>query len=324
MPERVPCALAFVADCPGDTEVCRGKPLCGPEGRIFDRMLRLAGIDRAACFVGHVFDEQPPGDDLKPWLEPGQFETHFERLAGELAEAQPAVIVPLGGTALWAFTGSNAIGAARGAIARATAIAPGAKILPTFAPGYILRQYKMLGTMVADLRKAKAEAARPSETLRLSARELWLDPTLADIDEFLAQYLLGAELIAIDIETSVNQITKIGFAADSEHALTIPFVDYRNPDRCYWPTVEEEMLAWERVQFVCALPQPKLFQNGPFDNWHLIRAGIRVRNWREDTRLLHHALYPELPKSLAYMGSTYCHQGPWKLLAHHGKAKRDD
>jgi hypothetical protein len=33
--------------------------------------------------------------------------------------------------------------------------------------------------------------------------------------------------------------------------------------------------------------------------------GIKVRNYREDTRLQHHSLYPELPKDLHSLMAAY-------------------
>jgi hypothetical protein len=49
----------------------------------------------------------------------------------------------------------------------------------------------------------------------------------------------------------------------------------------------------------------------------LWRAGCPVRNARDDTMLLHHALYPEMPKSLGFLGSIYTEEASWKLLRKH-------
>jgi uracil-DNA glycosylase len=343
-PSKVPCPIAFVTDAPDDTAVCRGEPMCGPAGRLFDKMLRLAGIERSECWVGSVFDEKIPGGDIRKWcvakeadleadaprvkvpsngfLKP-EYHWHFERLAAELEASKPSIIVPMGGTALWAFVGSTAITASRGAVTRASGILPGAKLLPTFAPGYVHQSYKHLVTVVGDMQKALAEATQPAETLRLSPRELWLAPDLADIEEFFTRFLVPSDLITLDIETAAGQITEFGASADSERSICIPFVDYRRVDRCFWPQLSAEVAAWQWVQRICSLPQPKLFQNGPYDMFYLTKAGFSMNNYREDTRLLHHALYPELPKSLEYMGSVYCHQGPWKQMGWSGKAKRD-
>jgi hypothetical protein len=71
---------------------------------------------------------------------------------------------------------------------------------------------------------------------------------------------------------------------------------------------------------------PKLGQNfGAYDAyWFLDSWGIRPMNLREDTRILHHSLYPELPKDLAFMGNSYADQGAWKQMRARRKEKRED
>lgn len=339
-PCAVPCPLAFVDEAPGDTEICLGKALVGPQGQEFNRMLRLAGIDRAQCLITHLSDTQFPGDDVRSictkepedaqclrapsggWL-PVAFMQQLDRLRAELEAAQPAVIVSMGSLALWVFTGVSNITDMRGAVSRATAIVSGTKILPTFRPGYVLRQYKMRGTVIADLRKAMAEAQRPAAVTKQSKRELWIAPSITEIRNFRDTYLRPSPLISVDIETAKGQITCVGFGASANRAISVPFVDYRVPSRSYWETLEEEMEAWKLVQEILALPNPKLFQNGPYDTFYFVRYGLHVVNWCEDTRLLHHALYPELPKSLAYMGSVYTHESPWKRMGASLRSKRD-
>jgi uracil-DNA glycosylase len=352
-PSSVPCKLALIEESPGIDDLCSGKILTGYQGQLLNKALRLANIDRGELFITYLFNEALPNDDirkvgLRKWVSeeyygytprrlpgtgylPPEIEQQFERVAKELEAVAPAVILPMGSTCLWAFTGQTAITKARGAIDRATYIAPGAKILPTFRAGHVHRAYKMLGTWINDFKKASLEAGA-GEQLTLSPRQLWLAPTLMDMEIFFERYLVGAECICVDIETAKGQITDIGFGISSELAISIPFVDYRQPSRSYWPTLDHEFSAWAWVQRVLDLPAPKLFQNGPYDCFWFVRNGLRVRNYCFDTRLQHHALYPELPKDLAYMSSVYCNNGPWKLLADHshvedpfiGDTKRDN
>ena len=346
-PAQRPIRIALVDEAPGDDAVCSGKILHGYQGQLLRRALRLANIDYDELFITYLFDYQLPDDDIrKDCLRKWESEDYYgftprrlagagflspraassmERAAAELAEAAPAVIMPLGATAFWAFTGSTGITSARGTVSRASFIAPGAKIIPTFRPGYVHRQYKMLGTWVNDFERAMLEAEKPAETLTRSARELWIEPTFDDIWHWAFNILPKAERITIDIETAKGQISWIGFGADSERAISIPFVDYRQPNRCYWRTWEEEWAAWGLVETILALPNPKQFQHGCYDNFYLTRYGFNVKNWRYDTRLLMHAYAPELPKDLAYIGSAFTWEGPWKLLAdhHRTKEKRD-
>ncbi len=338
-PNSSPCKIALIEEAPGIDDLCSGRIMSGYLGKLLNKALRLANIDRAEIFITYLFDGGLPDDDiralgLRKWLSedyygstprrmpgvgflPAEFWKAEERVAAELAKARPSVIVPMGATCLWAFTGQTKISAARGAVDRASFIAPGAKILPTLRAGHVHRQYKLLGTWTSDFRKAALEAGCAADQLTLSPRNLWLAPTLADMEQFYEEHLVLADCITVDIETAKGQITDIGFGTSSDLAISIPFVDYRQPNRCYWPTLTEELAAWDWVNRVLVLPNAKLFQNGPYDCFWLARAGFRVKNYRFDSRLLHHIYAPELPKDLGYMASVHTNSGPWKLLADH-------
>lgn len=276
-----------------------------------------AGTEEAKKWEGYTL----PQIKGAGWLRPERC-GHLVRLADELSRSGCNLIVPLGSTALWAFTGISDITLARGAVSQARFIMPGCKLLPTYHPAHVQQDWRLFHVVVADLVKAAAEAEFAE--VRLVKRRIYIRPTLSDLPGWRAA-LLQAPRLAVDIETAKQQITCIGFAPSSSEAYVIPFADYGAPSHSYWPTVEAEMQAWALVREVCECLVPKTFQNGLYDAYYLVRqAGIWPRGYDEDTRLMHHALYPELPKSLAFMGATYASAGPWKLLADHGREKRDD
>lgn len=338
--------LAFVGEAPGEEEVLYGKPFVGAAGRMFNALLRTAGIDREDCLITNVFDERLPNNDVAAWTVPrghpdlgdggglapiaGGFlhpshHHHLARLSEELAKWSPTVIVPLGGTALWALTGSASISAMRGTPSVATLLAPGTKLLPTFHPMMVQHQFKMYTVVVKDLIRAQTEALR-GPTLVTPKRSILIDPCLSELREYVPA-LLASPLLSIDIETGWGQITSIGFAPDTEHAIVVPFVDKRQPDRSYWRTASDEERAWGYCRTILESDAPKVGQNfAQYDAfWFLEKYRIGVRNLMHDTRLLHHALYPELPKTLLFMGNSYTSQGSWKGWAHGNKTeKRDD
>jgi uracil-DNA glycosylase len=343
-PASVPCKICFVGEAPSGWELRRGKPFVGPSGRVFDQLLRVAGIDRVECLVTNVFDEQLPGNnvsawcaaapergdwvgyDLPPigdagWLRPERT-WHLARLRDELLAVSPTLVIPLGGTALWALSGSASLGERRGATFAAARLLPGVKLLPMYHPTYVIQDWRWFHVGVADLVKAKRECEFPE--VRHTPIELWVEPTLEDLATFQREYLDGASLIAIDIETAGGEITCVGFGADETRAITVPFSDLRKPDRSYWATLEEEQEAWAWVRKVCGNSIPKLLQNGLFDSYWLWRRNIPIVNYRHDTRLLHHALYPELPKSLSFMGSSYANRPAWKTMREKASTKRDE
>ncbi len=105
--------IAFVGEQPGDQEDRAGVPFVGPAGRVFDKALAEAGIDRADVYVTNAvkhfrFTQAGPGKrrlhqtpDLvhivacRPWL------------AAELAVVDPEIVVCLGATAAKALLGKD-------------------------------------------------------------------------------------------------------------------------------------------------------------------------------------------------------------------------
>lgn len=324
MPAKTPCRLAFLGEAPGSEEIVGGKPLIGPSGRVFNAILRSANIDREQCLVTNVFDQKAPDNEVGPWMkDPIRVNEAAERLAGEFAAAQPTVIVPMGATALWALTGWTQISSFRGAALRATRIVPGAKLLPTFHPAAVMRMWKMLPLVTGDFIKAVAEAELGPQIVHPHV-ELLVAPTIEEVEAFEAE-CLAADLLSTDIETAFGQITCIGFGVSAQRAMTIPFVDFRKPNRSYWATPQTEARAWRMVERVLRSPVPKLGQNFTYDAfWILEGTGMPVMNYLHDTRLLSHALYPELPKDLATLGANYTRLGPWKTFGGRFQSEKRD
>src|SRR6185369_5382715 len=189
----------------------------------------------------------------------------------------------------------------------------------------ILRDWSLRHVTVLDLIKAHRESKFPE--IRRPQREVWIEPTLTDMETFYERYLRSCEEISFDIETFGSQITCIGFAPDERVALVIPFHDPRRVGSNYWPSLGDERSAWEYVRRVLAGPQRKVAQNGLYDIHFLWRGyGIPVMTLEDDTMLLHHALQPEPQKGLSFLGSVYTNEASWKLMRQRGKTtiKRDE
>jgi len=354
IPDHCRAKILFIGQAPASEEVRKGEPFVGPAGQEFDRLLRTAGIVRMDHAITNVFDEPLPkvgmdgvtittkelkdqkkGEnpqlvhyDLPP-IKRGRYlkhewAHHVGRLAAEIKSIAPTLIVPMGDEALWSVTGQFGITAHRGSVGMTSA--PGLcddyKILPTYHPSYILRNYRARHSIISDLMKAKREMEYPE--VRLPRRVLWLEPKLPDIRMFKRKYLDDAEIISVDIETAKGQITCIAFAPSNLLALCVSFSDYTGKWN-YWESLADEQEAWRLVRNILALPAPKLMQNGSYDaQWLWVKMRIPVVNYREDTRLLHHALYPELPKDLRTMGSIYENEGAWKQMREKKAEKRDE
>lgn len=291
----------------------------------------------------HVFQEHPPGNRIEYFCGPkseaiigypsltgkaggycrAEFLHHLERLSDEIIDVDPNLIVCLGNAALWALCGTTGVTKLRGTTRYSTHCVDGFKLIPTYHPAAILRQYDNRHVTVMDLIKAKRESAYPE--IRRPVREVWIEPTLADLEEFHARFIANSEEIAIDIETAGDIITCVGFAPSPAAAIVVPFFDSRRKDGSYWPSKADERAAWAFVRRVFTSPARKVFQNGLYDiafTWR--SAGISTRNAADDTMLLHHALQPEALKGLAFLGSVYTDEGAWKQDRKTSTLKKDE
>ena len=324
--------IALVGEAPGKTEEQLGSVFVGSSGQELNRMLEDAGLERNSCYATNVFMDRPPGNKIEalcakkaevggksyllPPLRQGKYFKpehlwELDRLRGELEEVRPNLCIALGATAAWALLRNPKITSIRGTISESTLI-PGLKVLPTYHPAAILRNWNWRAITLADLIKAKGEAEFPE--IRRLRREIWIDVNLRDIELFFHTWLKNAKAIAFDIETRSGQITAISFAPDSRRVLCILFVDETRPELSYFSR-EDEIAAWNWVRKILALPCPKIAQNGTYDVQYLWRVmGIPTRNFTEDTMMIHHAVMPEMPKGLGFLGSIYCNEAEWKSM----------
>lgn len=339
--------LMIVGEAWGQEEADRKLPFVGPSGRLLNALLSEAGIVRKECYVTNVFNLKPqPTNDISnlcgPKVEgipgmkaltPGKYvrkEYHVEvgRLWDEVRAVNPNLILALGNTAIWALCrGKPYISKQRGATMPSHILrADGSpyKVLAAYHPAAVMRQWTLRPILQADLVKAHREQDFPD--IRRPHREVWIEPTLADMIRFDNNYIIKSDELSVDIETTAEMITCIGFAPTIDRAIVIPFLDREQPDGNYWRTHEEERHAWDIVRIWCGLEKAVYVgQNFLYDAHFLYRTmGIRTRH-TDDTMLLHHALQPEMEKGLGFLGSIYTDEAGWKIMrGHTDTLKKED
>lgn len=322
----------------GSQEEQAKRPFVGYAGYQLNTMLDDAGINRSECYVSNVFNLRPDNNKIEslcgdrssgipgyPALTKGAFvraryTPELNRLAREILDVNPNIIVCFGNTASWALFGRTAISKHRGTTDLTSHTAIGFKALCTYHPQACNYVASWRPIAVIDLMKAKRESEYPD--VRRPKRTIYIPETIEDLAS--ATWLPKIGCLSVDIETTGNRITCIGFG-DGTRALVIPFDDGRKKSGSYWSTFKDEQKAWRFVKATLQTPTPKLFQNGLYDIAFLLRSyGIAVRNPLHDTMLLHHALHPESLKALGFLGSIYTDEGPWKNLRTTSTIKRDD
>jgi len=158
--------VMMVGEQPGDKEDLAGRPFVGPAGRMLDRAIAEAGLDRRKIFVTnavkHFKFEQRGKRRLHK--KPNAYEIdrcHWWQ-EQELRIIKPELVVALGATAVRSLTGKPlAIAKLRG---RATPLADGTPLIATIHPSYLLR--------IQDDDDKAAEYGRFVQDLRLCAELL--------------------------------------------------------------------------------------------------------------------------------------------------------
>ncbi|HEX3417964.1 MAG TPA: UdgX family uracil-DNA binding protein [Stellaceae bacterium] len=106
-PERAKVML--VGEQPGDAEDLAGHPFVGPAGKLLDRCLVEAGIDRKQTYVTNVVKhfKWVPRGPRRIHSKPGavEIEACFPWLEAEISVVKPQIVVALGATAAQALFG---------------------------------------------------------------------------------------------------------------------------------------------------------------------------------------------------------------------------
>lgn len=273
------------------------------------------------------------------YLRP-QYLSHIEDLRDTVKTLRPNVVVLMGNTACWAALKQTNITALRGTTTWSEYL--DCKCLPTFHPASLLYegQWGRRPIIIADYLKAYREAQFPE--LRRPQRFVTINPTLEEAIEWLWKQIIDPPAyLTIDCETAGGMIDTLGFARDQGDSLVIPFGPHRvkrgnnyviiYPERdgnrvtSYW-TPDEETGIWQLIGDLLRSPIPKLFQNGMYDIQYLMKVIGLPSNCLHDTMLAWHALFPEMPKNLGFLGSIMTNDAAWKRMrtAKGDTEKRDE
>jgi DNA polymerase len=134
--------LVFVGEQPGDAEDTAGHPFVGPAGRIFDKALNEAGIERKSVYVTnavkHFKFEQRGKRRLHKRPDTREIEICRWWISRELDLIEPDLVIALGATAARSVAGRPMpIERSRGELL--PLVPNGARMLITVHPSYLLR-----------------------------------------------------------------------------------------------------------------------------------------------------------------------------------------
>jgi uracil-DNA glycosylase len=161
--------VMLVGEQPGDEEDRKGLPFVGPAGRLLDRALEAAGVDRGHLYVTNAvkhFKWQARGKRrLHKTPAQREIDACHQWIEGEIAAVKPHVIVALGSTAAKAVISKDfKVSVQRGRFVESP-LAP--YVFATFHPSALLRlreeqeKEAAFRQLVGDLKLIKKALNRP-------------------------------------------------------------------------------------------------------------------------------------------------------------------
>lgn len=333
----VPAKIMLVGEAYGQDEERAGEPFVGLSGQELNRMLHSAGIMRSECYVTNVVNSRPPGNDFALWLPARKSDVTYhhvqlrdrkvdpivrqgyERLMREIELVKPNVIVAFGNVPTWALTGAWGVTKWRGSM-----LGGGSqpKVIPTYHPAAVLRQWAWRAIAIQDLKRAKGEC----ESREYGDRPHWkfhVRPSFSKVMDVLQTLYLWLEsppsesdwwdrYIDFDLETRAGHIACAGISWSLSDALVIPLMCVESRDG-YWLPEEEAYIVWWLWRVLTHKNVKVRWQNGLYDaqytwkHWHFVPRGY------QDTMISQHSLFGSQEKSLAFQASMYCkHYVYWK------------
>lgn len=315
--------IVIVGEAPGEDEELEGKPFVGASGKLLTTLLREAGIRRDDCYITNVCKYRPPANDITKWLTDKKTEGTkndwpcingryaspeiTEGLAGlyeEVASRKPKIVLGLGNTALWAFTGEWGITSWRGSeIVLATSDAEtlwGTHFVPSLHPASVLRSWPTRTCIAHDLAARVARRWRGG-LAQMPAFDFNVAPSLSEVVAFLDEVYAAGEA-AVDVETSRGRIVCVGVAISPTRAMCIPFIS--EGYGAYWSQDEYHMVLGMIKRTLRSIKI--IGQNFNYDASYFADNFDLQLYAAHDTKIAANVLFPGMPADLGFLSSMNC------------------
>ncbi len=295
--------ILLVGEAPGATEEVDGRPFVGEAGNFLTSVLGRNGIQRESVRLANLCHYRPRDNEFNYLLDTPQLQDGLKELSTYIQAHRPTVISALGNWPLYFLTGrhgkkpGSGILNWRGSILTCTlhGVEGQLKVIPTVHPAYLLRNRKAYPIFDQDIKRIVDDSTFPE--LRLPERKYVINPTGLD-REIWVEELLKARILGIDVETFGPYLACVGFAPSSDLAI------------CF---VNDNSIGFDSaIRRLLASDIPKVAHFSHFDYLYLVTHGYSVVNLTNDTMVLQHVMWPELPRALKYLVSIYTREPYYK------------
>lgn len=244
-----------------------------------NRYLADVSIARDDVFVTNIVHERPPANKFDAFLKPKPALALLQgiiQLKKDLESIRPNLVLAFGDVPLRFLTNKHSITKYRGSILEST-LCKGQKVIATFHPASVFRQYENRALIQLDMKRIVEEAKFPE--INLPRRDIRVWPNGAE----WVEEMYNAEWLSVDIETTQgaggHDVVCVGFSDRPDRALVVP-IKATGADAV--------------VRRLLASPARKCGQNfGQYDLTVLEDNGYEVKNFQWDIMYAHHALLME-------------------------------
>ena len=308
--------VMLIGDALGESDERTGVPFSGTSGALLKQMLSHCGVQFSECYATNVVNERPPSGKFSYFYDTKILEESLLKLRNKIMSIQPAVIIPLGKEALNAVCNKYNIGAYRGTWLSYRNI----KVMPTYHPKFVMKQYSAHVIVELDIVKAISQEPEPIPPMIIG-------PTLQQVFKWISDAHKYSKRLAFDIETIDRTVRTISFATDCVkmmRAISIPFLRFPSSSmatvgdsvvkigqssgslNCYW-SPDDEVRVLDKIQELLDSGIEIVGQNSiSFDAPFIEREfGLTIKNHYMDTMHAFHCVYSELPKNLDFLCSIY-------------------
>lgn len=301
--------VLFVGEAPGAEEEKEGRPFIGYSGNILTNVLLRNGFRREEVRLANLCHYRPPGNKFEALLDTPQLAEGVKELYAYIREHRPRLIVPLGNWPMFFITGRGKLSTKKGksvvsgimnyrgsilqthpkVLGNSDGNANPIKAIPTVHPAAVLRDRTLYPTFDQDIARVHRDSAFPD--LQLPERRFILAPKHDEL-EYWTNELLHADKLAVDIENvkASSRLLCVGFAPSPELGVCIAYN-------------ENDATVRDALERLLSSSIPKIFHFGTHDTELLRLNGYTVNNYAWDTMIAQHVMWPELPRSLAYITS---------------------
>jgi len=147
--------IVFVGEAPGYNEDKTGRPFCGAAGKVLDKLLVSAGLDRKQIYICNVLKCRPPGNRDPVQKEIKACSPYLEK---QIKAINPEVICTLGNYSTKFIFEKYGLGAKIQGISKIHGeiySAKDIKIMPVYHPAVATYNTNMLKVLEKDFQKLK-------------------------------------------------------------------------------------------------------------------------------------------------------------------------